>query len=437
MKNIKQFEAGLAKMGIKELNSLQNETLNSSKTTESTVLYAPTGSGKTLAFALDALLQIDEKNDDLQQLFISPTRELAQQIYEVVKNLNPELNVVLVYGGHSIQTEINRLNSNPKIVIGTPGRIVDLIEREVLDLKQVKHLVFDEFDKVLEMGFLNDIEKIVTKCEEKNSFFLASATELNELPPFLSEFEIIQLDFRDESLKPKFSFFQIQYEEANKAKLLMELLCNIETDKTIIFCNHREKAEELSNFLNDHSVLNSLYHGGLEQADRERALIKFKNGSAFFLICTDLGARGIDIDDVKYIIHYQLPRLENEFVHRNGRSSRQNSNGVVFLFANKLIDWLAQIPVESFDIVENEPLPDEPNYKTIYISAGKKEKLNKVDIVGFLHKIGGIKGENIGMINVFDQYSLVALHESVFEETLKLIKDEKIKGKRRKIGFAK
>jgi ATP-independent RNA helicase DbpA len=129
--------------------------------------------------------------------------------------------------------------------------------------------------------------------------------------------------------------------------------------------------------------------------------------------------------------------LENEFVHRNGRSSRQNSNGVVFLFANKLIDWLAQIPVEPFDIVENEPLPDEPNYKTIYISAGKKEKLNKVDIVGFLHKIGGIKGENIGMINVFDQYSLVALHESVFEETLKLIKDEKIKGKRRKIGFAK
>ncbi|MFN6075835.1 MAG: helicase-related protein, partial [Fluviicola sp.] len=276
-----------------------------------------------------------------------------------------------------------------------------------------------------------------TKCEEKNSFFLASATELNELPPFLSEFEIIQLDFRDESLKPKFSFFQIQYEEANKAQLLLELLCNIETDKTIIFCNHREKAEELSNFLNDHSVLNSLYHGGLEQADRERALIKFKNGSAFFLICTDLGARGIDIDDVKYIIHYQLPRLENEFVHRNGRSSRQNSNGVVFLFANKLIDWLAQIPVEPFDIVENEPLPDEPNYKTIYISAGKKEKLNKVDIVGFLHKIGGIKGENIGMINVFDQYSLVALHESVFEETLKLIKDEKIKGKRRKIGFAK
>ncbi|MFN6074331.1 MAG: DEAD/DEAH box helicase family protein, partial [Fluviicola sp.] len=156
MKNIKQFEAGLAKMGIKELNSLQNETVNSSKTTESTVLYAPTGSGKTLAFALDALLQIDEKSDDLQQLFISPTRELAQQIYEVVKNLNPELNVVLVYGGHSIQTEINRLNSNPKIVIGTPGRIVDLIEREALDLKQVKHLVFDEFDKVLEMGFLND-----------------------------------------------------------------------------------------------------------------------------------------------------------------------------------------------------------------------------------------------------------------------------------------
>ncbi len=436
MKQVEEFKAGIKKLGVEKLNEIQEKCIEKSLKKDSLILYAPTGSGKTLAFSLNSLLKLNSDQKSIQQLFIAPTRELAQQIYDVIKTIHSDLSTVLVYGGHSIQTELNRLKGEPQIIIGTPGRIVDLIEREALQLSEVKHMVFDEFDKVLEMGFLNDIEKIVTSAASMETFFLASATELKILPEFLTKFKSETLDFRVDELAPQFKFFQVKYEEETKAKTLLELLCNIETDKTIVFCNHREKASELHAYLSDHDIQSCLYHGGLEQNERERALIKFKNGSSNHMICTDLGSRGIDIDLVKYIIHYQLPRLETEFTHRNGRSSRQNSEGVVFLFANQFIDWLAQIETSVFEIVENEPLPDLPNYKTMYISGGKRDKLNKVDIVGFLCKIGGLKSAEIGIIQVFDDYSLVAIQTDVFEDVLREVKEEKIKGKRWKIGFA-
>jgi superfamily II DNA/RNA helicase len=427
----------LEKLGISSLNEMQQQMLESSKTNPDIILHAPTGSGKTVAFLLTALGKLNKEQTSVQLLIISPTRELSIQIEDVFKKLSTGFKVNTCYGGHSMRVEENNLSVPPAVLIGTPGRLADHVRRKNIDLSEVHTMVLDEFDKSLQMGFESDMTEIIQELHSLQNKYLVSATKLEHIPAFTGIKNPVIIDFLVERSHPV-NYFGVQMNDSDKLNLLLELLCNLPEGKTIIFCNHREPVVEITDYLKDNGVIAVAYHGGMEQDDRERALIRFRNGSADFLVSTDLAARGLDIPAVEHVIHYQLPLKEAEFIHRSGRTGRQDADGVVFMFLDSkknVPDFIPEHP--NYEVVPNEPLPDRPKWKTIYISAGKKDKVNKVDIVGFLHKTGGLRPDEIGLITVMDYSSFVAISSDIAEEVVPELRDKKIKGKKQKIGFAR
>jgi superfamily II DNA/RNA helicase len=437
MNNIPHSNFSLEKLGITSLNEMQQEMLQSSEKNEEIILHAPTGSGKTVAFLLTALSKLKPDQSSVQLLIIAPTRELSIQIEDVFKKLSTGFKVNTCYGGHSIRVEQNNLSVPPAVLIGTPGRLADHVRRSNIDLSEVHSLVLDEFDKSLEMGFESDMTEIIQELKSLRNKYLVSATKLAEIPSFTQIKKAVTIDFTSEN-KHQINYFGIQIGNSDKQDLLLELLCNLPEGKTIIFCNHREPVVEITDFLRENGVIAVAYHGGMEQDDRERALIRFRNGSADFLVSTDLAARGLDIPAVEHVIHYQLSLKEPEFIHRCGRTGRQDAPGVVFMFLDSSKNVPDFVPSHSnYEVIANEPLPELPKWKTIYISAGKKDKVNKIDIVGFLHKIGGLRPDEIGLITVMDYSSFVAISSEIVEDVVPQLRDQKIKGKKQKIGFAR
>lgn len=336
-----------------------------------------------------------------------------------------------------MRVEENNLSVPPAVLIGTPGRLADHVRRNNIDLSEVHTLVLDEFDKSLQMGFESDMTEIIGELHSLQNKYLVSATKLEKIPAFTQIKKPVTIDFLVEK-SHQINYFGVQMNDSNKLELLLELLCNLPEGKTIIFCNHREPVVEITDFLRENGVVAAGYHGGMEQDDRERALIRFRNGSADFLVSTDLAARGLDIPAVEHVIHYQLPLKEAEFIHRSGRTGRQDADGVVFMFLDptkKVPDFIPEH--HDYEVIHNEPLPEAPKWKTIYISAGKKDKVNKVDIVGFLHKTGGLRPDEIGLITVMDYSSFVAISSEIAEEVVPELRNQKIKGKKQKIGFAR
>jgi superfamily II DNA/RNA helicase len=427
----------LEKLGISSLNEMQQQMLESSKTNPEIILHAPTGSGKTVAFLLTALEKLNKEQTSVQLLIISPTRELSIQIEDVFKKLSTGFKVNTCYGGHSMRVEENNLSVPPAVLIGTPGRLADHVRRNNIDLSEVHTLVLDEFDKSLQMGFESDMTEIIRELHSLHNKYLVSATKLEVIPAFTGIKHPETIDFLVEK-SHQINYFGVNMDDSDKLGLLLELLCNLPEGKTIIFCNHREPVVEIVDFLKENGVIAVAYHGGMEQDDRERALIRFRNGSADFLVSTDLAARGLDIPAVEHVIHYQLPLKEAEFIHRSGRTGRQDADGVVFMFLDSKKNVPDFIPEHNhYEVIPNEPLPERPKWKTIYISAGKKDKVNKVDIVGFLHKTGGLRPDEIGLITVMDYSSFVAISSEIAEEVVPELRDKKIKGKKQKIGFAR
>jgi ATP-independent RNA helicase DbpA len=428
----------LEKLKINALNEMQEHSIQVMRTNKNVLLLSPTGSGKSLAFLLSIYNELSFEKSGVQALIITPTRELALQIESVFKAMGTDYKINATYGGHSIRIEKNNFSEPPAVLVGTPGRILDHVKRENINLSGVHTLVLDEFDKSLEMGFEEDMSQIIGAMKSIEKKMLVSATDLQELPSFIEFIQFERVDFLVKNEESNIKYFKINCLDTEKVETLFELLCNLPEGKTIIFCNHREAVVRIYDFLIDGNIHAVYYHGGMDQEERERALIKFRNESAQFLVATDLAARGLDIDAVEHVIHYQLPQQEAVFKHRSGRTARQNADGVVFTFQtekDKFPDFMPDMFV--YDIVPNEPLPEPPYWKTIYIGGGKKDKINKVDVVGFLHKIGGLKSTDIGMITVMDHSTLVAINRFEAEEVVPQIRDQKIKGKKFKIGFAR
>ena len=423
--------------GIESLNPMQIESIEAFQASTNVQLLAPTGSGKTLAFLLSTIPNI-QKNGQVQLLVISPTRELALQIREVVQSLRTGLKQVVVYGGHSFREEKASLSETPEILIATPGRLNDHLRRETIDLSTVKMLVLDEFDKILQLGFESDLKAILEWLPSTRKTILVSATTDAEIPNYLSFEAPTIVDHLPKGTRKEQRIIEVPWIQNEIPQTALELLCNLPTDKTILFCNLREQVVDLADYLNDNGIPALAYHGGMEQDDRERAIFKFSNGSAFYLVASDLGSRGLDIDQVAHIIHAYPAQDPASYTHRNGRTSRQDHEGLVFILKDptrNLPDYM--LCNEKFELEEGEPLPDLPQFKTIYIGGGKKDKINKVDIVGFLCQIGGCEKSDIGKILVRDRDALVAVNAHVVEDIVPVIRDQKIKGKKVKIGFAR
>jgi ATP-independent RNA helicase DbpA len=428
----------LQRLGIEQLNPMQEKVLETAKTNDQLVVLAPTGSGKTIGFLLPLLQHLEADVAGVQALVITPTRELALQIEQVFRAMGTEFKVNTTYGGHSMKIEKNNFSEPPALLIGTPGRIVDHLNRGNLDLSGVRTLVLDEFDKSLEMGFQEDMTIILKQLKRVRKRMLVSATNLEVIPAFTEIANPVTIDFLTTESRG-LSLHKIVTDDTEKLYSLVHLLCNLTAESTLIFCNHRETVERVSEFMTSADIANVFFHGGLEQDERERSLIKFRNGSAHYLVTTDLAARGLDIPNIQHVIHYQLPHTEDVFIHRNGRTARQSATGNAYLVLAKTDrqpDYLtADIP--ELKLSEDCPLPAAPIWKTIYIGGGKKDKINKIDVVGFLSKIGQLKQDDIGLITVLDHSCLVAVKAKKANQVVAEIRDQKIKGKKVKMGIAR
>ena len=428
----------LKNLKIVALNDMQHEAIQAAENHD-TILLSPTGSGKTLAFLLPVLSRLDVNSTGIQAIILVPSRELALQIEQVFKIMGTGFKVNCCYGGHPVKTEKNNLVEPPAVLIGTPGRIAYHVRNENFNPAPIHTLVLDEFDKALEFGFEVDMAFIISKLENLKRRILTSATKMLEIPAFAGIKKPMEVNFlKDSNIIPDLKIKQVVSEAADKLETLFSLICKIGNRATLVFCNHRDAVDRISALLWDMKLDHGIFHGGMEQDDREKALLKFRNGSYRILITTDLASRGLDIPEIEFVIHYQLPHNEEAFLHRNGRTARMNSKGTAYVILTEdekpafLID-----KSELEELPEMDILPDNTPWITLYIGAGKKDKINKIDIVGLLLQKGKLLKDELGLIEVQDFSSYAAVSRSKIDSVIKLIKDQKIKNKRVKIEISR
>lgn len=433
------IEDALSSLDIRELNDMQKASIATIPGADALVLLANTGTGKTLAFLLPVTKLLDRERQTSQALVIVPTRELALQIEQVFKKMSSGFKITCCYGGHLRETEENNLKQAPAIIVGTPGRLADHIRRGNISTTDIQTLVLDEFDKLLEQGFEEELSFIIGSIPHLKKRILISATEAVDIPAFTGMKDPVVLHFVKGEALATLEVQTLASPDEDKLDTLFKLLCMIGDRSAIVFCNQREFVEQVSAFLKNKGITNEFYHGAMEQQERDSALCKFRNGSTNVLVTTDLAARGLDINNIRYIIHYQLPHTEEAYIHRNGRTARMNASGTVVLIKaphERVPEYIEPAPF-ALILPATTVLPPKPSWSTLFIGAGKKDKVNKVDIVGFLTHKGKLKKDDIGLIEVKDFFSFVAVRKKHVGQVLLAIKNEKIKNKKVKIDLAK
>jgi superfamily II DNA/RNA helicase len=430
----------LLNLGIESLNEMQVAAQETILNDNNVLLLSPTGSGKTLAFLLPIFEILEPEINTIQCLILVPSRELALQIEQVWKKMGTDYKVNVCYGGHSIDTEIKNVSNPPAVLIGTPGRIADHLDRGTFKVDTIQTLILDEFDKSLQLGFHEEMSFIINRLPKLNKRILVSATSDIEIPKYTRVIHPTVLDFiPDEEEKTNLSLKMVVSKEKDKINSLFHLICSLKSEAALIFCNHRDAAERISDTLNEKGIYATYYHGGMDQDERERALIQFRNGSVSYLITTDLAARGLDIPEMKHVIHYHLPSKEDEFTHRNGRTARMLASGTAYILfheSEKKMEYI-DYSMKVLNLDQATTLPKPPAFQTIYISGGKKNKLNKIDIVGFFSQKGKLEKGDLGLIEVKDFISFAAVKSTKVKDLLHSIRDEKMKGKKFKIEVAR
>lgn len=417
------------------LNAMQQDTLQMVRKGASVVLLSPTGSGKTLAYLLPLLQKLDAANDNLQALVIVPSRELATQTADVARRICSELRVAACYGGRPAMEEHQQMRGLcPHLVVATPGRLLDHLQKSNLLPEGIRTLVIDEFDKSLELGFREQMQSIITLLPSLQQRILLSATDTDEIPAFVGSSDYVRLDFLDkEGSDDRISLRLVKSPEKDKLQTLLRLLCTLGTQKSLVFVGYRESVERVGNFLEQQGVMADIFHGGMEQRDRERALYRFMNSSCNVFVSTDLVSRGLDITAVDNIIHYHLPSSQEACTHRNGRTARWDMQGSAYFILGpeeQLPDYIAEDEIQLYPLPAKVPPPARPLWVTLYIGKGKKDKISRGDIVGFLTKQGGLESNQVGRIDVLSHWSYVAVERASASTLLNRIKGLKIKGQK-------
>ena len=426
-------------MDIESLNAMQLATLEANENEQDIILLSPTGSGKTLAYLIPVLLSLKPDIQNVQALVLAPSRELAQQIEQVWRSMSTGYKVATCFGGRPSNKEKRDLTVPPALLIGTPGRLEDHILRNNFEVDAIKVLVLDEFDKSLEMGFTEQMETIISRIPAIEKRFLTSATDAVFIPEFTGITNPLKLDFSEKNNELKgLKTFQVKAPNNDKMDLLYQLLCYLGNDSTLIFCNQRDTVEKVSAYLSQRKLANDFFHGKMEQPERERALSKFRNGSCTAFVSTDLASRGLDIPEIKNIIHFDPPVRIDEYIHRNGRTARMEAEGSAFVLlaaTENLPDFITPLP-QPFSLPALASAPPKPDWATLYIGKGKRDKLSKMDIVGFMFKKGQLAKDELGMVEVKEYYSFVAIKVSKIKSVLQLVQNEKIKNMKTRIELA-
>lgn len=427
------IEKILDKLGI-ELNDMQEATLHAVlHSNKDVVVLSPTGSGKTLAYLIPLVQLVDANLAEPQVLVVTPGRELALQSADVLKGMGTGLRAMACYGGRATMDEHRVLRKVlPQVVFGTPGRLNDHLDKGNLSAEHIKFFVIDEFDKCLEMGFQDEMNRLIEALPNLQRHILLSATEAEEIPRFVHIGRVETIDFRvdEEQVPERVRIYKVESPQKDKLETLEQLLLSLGDESSIVFLNYRDSVVRTNEFLRSRGFATSAFHGGLEQQQREDALYKFSNGSANIFVSTDLGARGLDIPNIDNIIHYHLPECEDSYIHRVGRTARWEAKGRSFflLGPTETIPDYVDADIEAYKIPASLPAPAKPRMATIYIGKGKKDKISKGDIVGYLCKIGQLQPSEIGKIDVKDRYAYVAVARPNVKQVLKLTQGQKIKG---------
>lgn len=435
---IKNQKDILDKFGIEQLNQMQEEAISAIHSNSEIVLLSPTGTGKTLAFLLPIINELDSDCEEIQVLIIVPTRELAIQIEQVALQMGTGNKVNAVYGGRSGTIEKNELKHRPAVLIGTPGRIADHLRRDRFSVESIKTVVLDEFDKSLEVGFEKEMIEILDVLPNVKKRILTSATHHVRIPEFVGLKNPVHIDYSDEGL-PQLKIKVILSPDKDKLDTLVELLKKIGNQPGIVFCSFKETVYRVSDFLTANNINHGCFHGGMEQIDRERTLIKFRNGTNQLLIATDLAARGIDIQEIKYIIHYHIPVKQKEFTHRNGRTARMNNEGTAYILVwknDELPDFIQEFNPEKFHVEEihEEFVQNDFEWQTLYISGGRKDKISKSDIAGLFMKQGKLEKNELGIIEIKQDCAFVAVNSAKAESVISLTTNSKLKNKKVRIS---
>lgn len=434
----------LLNLKIESLNAMQQSMAEAYvKNDSDLILLSPTGSGKTLAYLIPLVMSLRQDVRGVQAVVMVPSRELALQIEQVFKSMGTGLAVMSCYGGRPAMDEHRTMQSlEPSVIVGTPGRMNDHLTKKNFDAAAVRTLVIDEFDKCLEFGFQDEMAEVIGKLPSLRRRILLSATDSEEIPAFTGIRRAVRLNFLDgdtPGASGRLHIYKVMSPIKDKLETLGKLLCCLGQEPTLVFCNYRESVDRVGQFLRSQKIECGVFHGGMEQEARERALYKFRNGSCHVFISTDLAARGLDIPTIRNVVHYHLPVNEEGFIHRNGRTARWEADGNAFIILHPeetLPEYVKPEP-ESFVFPEKIPAPSLSRFVTLYFGKGKKDKINKIDIVGFLSKKGNLKKDEIGQVDVKDHYAYAAVAREKAKQVLKLVQNEKIKGVKALIEMAK
>lgn len=432
--NIRKQQDILEKLKIYALNPMQEEAIAVIEKNTNTILLSPTGTGKTLAFLLPIIKTLDAECTQVQALILVPSRELAIQIEQVVRNMGSGFKVNAVYGGRPMSKDKIELKHVPAILIGTPGRIVDHFSNDRFSKTNIKTLILDEFDKSLETGFEDEMRAIINQLPHLNKRILTSATQGVKIPGFVRLDNPTTINYLKDKKTSKLAIKTVVAPDKNKLKTLIDLLLHIGNEPGIIFCNFKDSIELVSTYLDKNRINYACFSGGMEQRDRERSLIKFRNGTCQVLIATDLAARGIDIPEMKYIIHYELPRAVEEFTHRNGRTARVNAKGTAYVLQWKK-EHLPTFIKKDKPANISKKAPHKPQFwETLFISGGRKDKISKGDIAGLFFKQGGINKDQLGIIELKQDCAFVAVPLSSANELVDKLNNRRLKKKKVRVS---
>lgn len=429
-------EYDLSRLGIESLNAMQEEMLSVCRKCDNVVLLSPTGSGKTLAY----LLAISVGKDILagdgvfpSVLILVPSRELAVQTRDVAARLYRDLKVFACYGGRAAMDEHRVMRELcPDVIVGTPGRVLDHIAKGNFDTAGIGLVVIDEFDKSLELGFHRQMQDILSVLPGVRRRILLSATDSPDIPDFVGVDNVCKLDFTGgDDYEGRIRQWVVRSPQKDKLRTLSDLLCCHGQETSMVFLGFRDAVDRVAEYLGGMGFTVSAFHGGMEQRDRERALFRFQCGASNILVCTDLAGRGLDIEGVDNIVHYHLPVNRETLVHRNGRTARWDREGQSFL----IVGPEERVPDFAGDWDEalvsgRVAVPSKSRWEVLYIGCGKRDKVNRVDVVGFLCKMGGLERGQLGMVKVFPSWCFAAVERSAVRDVLNRVRGQKIKGRK-------
>lgn len=434
----------LQKAGVTTLSEMQEEAYTAIKDRDGdVVVLSPTGTGKTLAYLLPLLQKIDVRQSTLQAVVVVPGRELAAQSLDVLKRMTKEVRTMTCYGGDATMNEHREIKKiQPHIIFATPGRLIDHIEKQNIDVTNIKYLVIDEFDKCLDMGFMDEMRKISQLLTAIERRILLSATDPEDIATFVAQHGTLRIDYRKEGgVVHRINIYKVASKEKDKLETLNQLLLSIGGEPSIVFVNYRESAERVYRYLVEKGFETIALQGSMAQPIRERSVYLFSNHSVNPLVSTNLASRGLDMPGVKHIIHYHLPETQDIYVHRSGRTARWDQEGTVYFIlapGEKLPDYLKKDRVETFTPTPaSDQLPILPEMETFYVGRGKEHKLSKADVMGFCCKIGGLSKDDVGRIDVYTRHSLFAIKRECVSDFRNKIAGQKIKGMKTIVGLLK